>query len=70
MVLHLINKIDRTNVSYESIMAFLDGIETERFRLDRDVNILISRISSLLFFKREGIRIEDYHNYIDEKKEK
>ena len=70
LALRLINKIDRTQLSYESLLAFLDGLETEGFRLDIDINIFISRISSLLFFEREeGIRIEDYNNYIDEKKE-
>ncbi len=70
LALRLINKIDRTQLSYETLLAFLDGLETEGFRLDIDINIFISRISSLLFFEREeGIRIEDYNNYIDEKKE-
>ena len=68
--LRLINKVDKTQLSYESLLAFLDGIETEGFRLDMDINIFVSRISSLLFFERgEGIRIEEYDNYIDEKKE-
>ena len=70
LALRLINKIERTQLSYESLLAFLDGLETEGFRLDIDINIFISRISSLLFFEREeGIRIEDYNNHIDEKKE-
>lgn len=70
LALRLINKIDKTQLSYESLLAFLDGLETEGFRLDIDINIFISRISSLLFFEREeGIRIEDYNNHIDEKKE-
>ena len=68
--MRIINKIDKTQLSYESLLAFLDGLETEGFRLDIDINIFISRISSLLFFEREEeIRIEDYNNYIDEKKE-
>jgi hypothetical protein len=70
LALRIINKIDKTQLSYESLLAFLDGLETEGFRLDIDINIFISRISSLLFFEREEeIRIEDYNNYIDEKKE-
>ena len=70
LALRLINKIEKTQLSYESLLAFLDGLETEGFRLDIDNNIFISRISSLLFFEREeGIRLEDYNNYIDEKKE-
>jgi hypothetical protein len=70
LALRLINKIDKTQLSYESLLAFLEGLETEGFRLNMDLNIFVSRISSLLFFEREeGIRIEDYNNYIDEKKE-
>lgn len=70
LALRLINKIEKTQLSYESLLAFLDGLATEGFRLDIDINIFIFRISSLLFFEREkGIRIEDYNNYIDEKKE-
>ena len=70
LALRLINKIDKTQLSYETLLAFLDGLETEGFRLDTDINIFISRISSLLFFEREeGMRIEEYNNYIDEKKE-
>lgn len=70
LALHLINKINKTELRLETLLAFLDSSETERFRLDMDINDFISRISSLLFFEREqGIRIEDYKNYIDEKKE-
>ena len=66
----MINKITKTELSLETLLAFLDSAETERFRLDMDINYFISRISSLLFFEREqGIRIEDYKNYIEEKKE-
>jgi hypothetical protein len=34
MALRLINKIDKTQLRYESLLAFLDGLETEGFRLD------------------------------------
>ena len=67
--MRLINKIEKTQLSYELLLAFLDGLATEGFRLDIDINIFIFRISSLLFFEREKGRIEDYNNYIDEKKE-
>ena len=71
LALRLINKIDKTQLSYESLLAFLDGLETEGFRLDIDINIFISRISSLLFFEREeGIRIEDYIIILMRKKKK
>lgn len=69
LALRLINKIEKTQLSYELLLAFLDGLATEGFRLDIDINIFIFRISSLLFFEREKGRIEDYNNYIDEKKE-
>ena len=69
LALRLINKINKTHLRYESLLAFLDGIETEGFRLNMDINIFVSRISSLLFFEREeGIRIEDYNNHIDKRK--
>ncbi len=70
LALRLINNITKTELTLETLLAFIDSAETERFRLNIDINYFISRISSLLFFEIEqGIRIEDYKNYIDEKKE-
>ena len=51
--LRLINKVDKTQLSYESLLAFLDGIETEGFRLDMDINIFVSEYHLYYFLKEE-----------------
>ena len=51
LALRLINKITETELTLETLLAFMDSAETERFRLNIDINNFISRISSLLFLK-------------------
>src|SRR5215211_3297003 len=38
LALRLINNINKTELSFETLLAFLDSVETERFRLDIDIN--------------------------------